>query len=59
MSARARSASCSSKRRNHLLIKALRTHSVAINEQMFTALGPTLSTRIGPNAYGAAFVCEE
>lgn len=41
------------------LVRKLRERGVAINEQMITALGPTLSTHIGPNAYGVAFVCEE
>lgn len=38
------------------LIKKLRERGVTIGEQAFSALGPTLATHIGPNAYGLAFV---
>ncbi|MBR3797109.1 MAG: DegV family protein [Clostridia bacterium] len=41
------------------LIKKLREYELTVDEQLLTALGPTLSTHIGPNAYGVAFVCKE
>ncbi len=41
------------------LIKKLHEHDLPVQEQILTTLGPTLSTHVGPNAYGAAFVCEE
>ena len=41
------------------LIKKLKTGSMAVNEDLCSALGPTLATHIGPNAYGLAFVAAE
>lgn len=41
------------------LIKKLNANHLTVAEQMLTPLGPTLSTHVGPNAYGVAFVCEE
>ncbi|MBQ7785262.1 MAG: DegV family protein [Clostridia bacterium] len=41
------------------LIKKLREKGVLINEQLSSALGPTLSVHIGPGAYGVAFIENE
>ncbi|MBQ4266252.1 MAG: DegV family protein [Clostridia bacterium] len=38
------------------LVKKLKSAGVAVSEHMYSALGPTLSTHIGPNAYGIVFV---
>lgn len=38
------------------LIKKLKAGSAAVSEDMLCALGPTLSTHVGPHAYGVAFV---
>lgn len=38
------------------LVKKLKAGSVAVSEHMYSALGPTLSAHIGPNAYGVVFV---
>lgn len=38
------------------LVKKLKACGVAVSEQMYSALGATLSTHIGPNAYGVVFV---
>ena len=43
----------------HALLKKLRACGLTINDQLLTALGPTLGTHIGPNAYGVAFVSED
>lgn len=41
------------------LVKKLNACGIAASEHMFSALGPTLATHIGPGAYGAAFVAAE
>lgn len=38
------------------LVKKLKTFGVSVSENLYSALGPTLSTHIGPNAYGIVFV---
>ncbi len=38
------------------LVKKLKAAGIAVSEHMYSALGPTLSTHIGPNAYGIVFV---
>lgn len=38
------------------LVKKLKASGVTVSEHLFSALGPTLSTHIGPNAYGIVFV---
>lgn len=38
------------------LVKKLKACGVTVSENMYSALGPTLSTHIGPNAYGVVFV---
>jgi len=41
------------------MVKKLNAGGLSVDEQRASALGPTLSTHIGPNAYGAAFVVSE
>lgn len=41
------------------LVKKLNACGIAASERMFSALGPTLATHIGPGAYSAAFVAAE
>ncbi|MBR5302915.1 MAG: DegV family protein [Clostridia bacterium] len=41
------------------LIKKLNASGIAVSEEMYSALGPTLSTHIGPNAFGIAFVAAQ
>lgn len=41
------------------LIKKLKAGGTTVNEELCSALGPTLATHIGPNAYGLAFVAAE
>jgi len=41
------------------LIKKLQACGIAVSEDLYSALGPTLATHIGPNAFGAAFVAAE
>ncbi len=41
------------------LVKKLRACGYTIDESMYSALGPTLSTHIGPNAFGVAFIAAE
>ena len=41
------------------LIKKLKADGIPASEALCTALGPTLATHIGPNAYGVAFVAAE
>lgn len=41
------------------LVKKLQTAGISASEDLFSALGPTLSTHIGPNAFGVAFVAAE
>lgn len=41
------------------LIKKLKANGIAVNEDMISALGATLSTHIGPNAYGVAFIAAQ
>ena len=38
------------------LVKKLKASGIAVSEDMYSALGPTLSTHIGAGAYGLAFV---
>jgi len=38
------------------MIKKLEACGVSVSEELLSALGPTLGTHIGPNAYGVAFV---
>lgn len=38
------------------LVKKLKAGGVCVSENLYSALGPTLSTHIGPNAYGIVFV---
>jgi len=41
------------------LIKKLQACGITVSEDLCSALGPTLATHIGPNAFGAAFVAAE
>ena len=41
------------------LVKKLKANGIAVSEELRSALGPTLATHIGPNAYGVAFVAAE
>ena len=41
------------------LVKKLKANGIAVSDELLSALGPTLSTHIGPNAYGIAFVAAE
>ena len=41
------------------LVKKLRANGIAVSDELLSALGPTLATHIGPNAYGIAFVAAE
>ena len=41
------------------LVKKLQAAGISANDEMFSALGPTLSTHIGPNAFGVAFVAAQ
>lgn len=41
------------------MVKKLNASGISVNEQLASALGPTLGTHIGPNAYGMAFVVAE
>lgn len=41
------------------LIKKLRAAGVAVNENLLSAIGPSIAAHIGSNAYGMAFVAEE
>ena len=41
------------------MIKKLNASGLSADEQLASALGPTLGTHIGPNAYGAAFIAAE
>lgn len=41
------------------LIKKLKAAGISVSEDMLCALGPTLSTHIGPHAYGVAFIAAQ
>lgn len=41
------------------MVKKLISSGLSVSEDMYSALGPTLSTHIGPNAFGVAFVAAE
>lgn len=41
------------------LIKKLDACGISVSEEAYSALGPTLSTHVGPNAFGVAFVAAE
>ena len=41
------------------LVKKLKANGIAVSDELLSALGPTLATHIGPNAYGIAFVAAE
>ncbi|MBQ8556050.1 MAG: DegV family protein [Clostridia bacterium] len=41
------------------LLRKLKEHGVSVNEALLSALGPSISPHIGPNAYGVAFVAAE
>ena len=40
-------------------VKKLKAAGIAVNEELFSGLGPALSTHIGPGAFGVAFVAAE
>ena len=41
------------------LVKKLQACGYVIDDAMYSALGPTLSTHVGPHAYGVAFIAAE